>query len=116
MIGVRGKVKSLLSAWLAVFALAQIGQAQAASKQDRAKPTAVKQGESSKTAQPALWKIVNGKSTVYLLGSIHILPLNFSWHTEALDQAMSTADVFVFETNLDYSTTEFHYYMDNFGY
>jgi len=24
--------------------------------------------------EPAMWKIVNGKSTVYLLGSIHLLP------------------------------------------
>jgi uncharacterized protein YbaP (TraB family) len=84
--------------------------------QGAAKPVPVKRAEAVKTGDPALWKIVNGTSTVYLLGSIHILPVNFSWHTQALDQAMAAADVFVFETDLDYSTAEFHYYMDNYGY
>jgi uncharacterized protein len=113
MIAVRGKLKSLLYAWLAVTALAPNGHADATSNQP-AKPA--QQTEANKSPQPALWKIVNGKSTVYLLGSIHILPLNFSWHRPAVDEAMGAADVFVFETNLDYSTAEFHYYIDNFGY
>jgi uncharacterized protein YbaP (TraB family) len=67
-------------------------------------------------ASPALWKIVNGKSTLYFLGSVHILPEGFSWHTPAIDHAIKSADAFVFETNLDFGTAEFHYYVDNYGY
>jgi uncharacterized protein YbaP (TraB family) len=116
MTGDRGALKSLLFAWLAVAALAQGGQAVAASKQEEPRPALVKHAGSLKAPQPALWKVVNGKSTVYLFGSIHILPVGFPWHTEAVDRAMGAADAFVFEADLDYSGAEFHYYLDNFGY
>ena len=36
--------------------------------------------------------------------------------TPALDEAINSADVFVFETNLGYSTAEFHYFMDHQGH
>ena len=113
--GIRAYWKSLLYPWIAVLALTHGGFAYAAAK-PAAKPAPPARVESVKSGQPALWKIVNGKSTVYLLGSIHVLPANFSWHTEAIDRAMDAADVFVFETDLDYGTAEFHYYMDNYGY
>jgi uncharacterized protein YbaP (TraB family) len=116
MAGDRGKWKSLLFAWLAAAALVQSGPAAAAGKTEEEKTTPVKHADATKAPQPALWKVVNGKSTVYLFGSIHILPVGFPWHTEAVDHAMGAADAFVFEADLDYSGAEFHYYLDNFGY
>jgi uncharacterized protein YbaP (TraB family) len=111
----RGNFKSLLFAWAAAAALMQSLPAAAAGKAESPPPPA-KHAESSKAPQPALWKVVNGKSIVYLFGSIHILPVNFPWHAEAVDHAMGAADSFVFEADLDYSGAEFHYYLDNFGY
>jgi uncharacterized protein YbaP (TraB family) len=66
--------------------------------------------------QPAMWKIEHGKSTVYLLGSVHVLPVNFTWRTPAIDKAIAAADVFMFETNVDFATAEFHYFVDHQGY
>jgi uncharacterized protein YbaP (TraB family) len=52
------------------------------------------------TPQPALWQIRAGQSTVYLFGSIHMLPRDWAWRTTAIDAAIASADSFVFETAL----------------
>lgn len=53
-----------------------------------------------RTSEPALWQISAGKSTVYLFGSIHMLPRDWPWRTTAIDAAIHASDVFVFETAL----------------
>jgi hypothetical protein len=52
-------------------------------------------------AHPALWTVHGPKATVYLLGSIHVLPKNLNWHTPQIDAALKSADVFVFEIPMD---------------
>jgi uncharacterized protein YbaP (TraB family) len=52
-------------------------------------------------AHPALWTVRGEKGTVYLFGSIHLLPPNIFWHTPQVDAAISKADVFVFEAPTD---------------
>jgi uncharacterized protein YbaP (TraB family) len=52
-------------------------------------------------AHPALWTVHGKKSTVYLFGSIHLLPPNLTWRDERVDKAIRSADTFVFETKLD---------------
>jgi uncharacterized protein len=111
-----GRLIGLVFAWLAVLALARDGHADAASEAGPSKQPQIKPAETKEAPHPAMWKIVNGKSTVYLLGSIHMLPVNFSWRTPHIDQAIGASDVFAFEVNLDFSTAEFHYFMDNHGY
>jgi len=110
-----GRLTYLVCAWLVAFALMRGGPANAASAGPTKHPD-VKQVEKIGSAYPAMWKLVNGKSTVYLLGSVHVLPVNLLWRTLAIDQAIDAADIFVFEANLDFSTAEFHYFMDKFGY
>jgi len=66
--------------------------------------------------QPAMWKIVNGKSAVYLLGSLHVLPADFNWRTPAIENVIAAADAFMFEANIDFATAEFHYFIDHQGY
>jgi hypothetical protein len=61
------------------------GGAYAASKEAPPKPAKVEQAGSTKSLNPALFKLVNGKGTIYLLGSIHMLPVGFSWRTPSLD-------------------------------
>src|SRR4029078_10947683 len=36
--------------------------------------------------------------------------------TPAIDEAIGAADVFIFETNIDFASAEFHYFMDQHGY
>lgn len=52
-------------------------------------------------AHPALWTVHAKSATLYLLGSIHILPANVVWRTHEIERAMANADVFVFEAPLD---------------
>ena len=52
-------------------------------------------------AHPALWTVRSPTATIYLFGSIHLLPENITWHDPKLDAALDAADTFVFETPLD---------------
>ncbi|HUO91702.1 MAG TPA: TraB/GumN family protein [Rhizomicrobium sp.] len=52
-------------------------------------------------AHPALWTVHSKTATVYLLGSIHLLPANVDWHTPEIDRAMDSASTFMFEAPLD---------------
>jgi uncharacterized protein YbaP (TraB family) len=52
-------------------------------------------------AHPALWVVHSKTATVYLFGSIHLLPANLDWHTQKIDHAMESADTFYFEVPLD---------------
>ncbi|HEY3520192.1 MAG TPA: TraB/GumN family protein [Rhodanobacteraceae bacterium] len=48
-------------------------------------------------ADPALWKIQRGNSTVYLFGTVHVLPPDIQWHYAALDHALKVSDVLYVE-------------------
>ena len=52
-------------------------------------------------ATPALWRVQHGTSTVYLFGSLHVLPRDFSWRTPEIETAMAAADQFYFEVPVD---------------
>jgi uncharacterized protein len=53
---------------------------------------------------PAIWRVRSGESTVYLFGSIHILPNGYPWITRRIADAMNAADLFVFEVPIDKDT------------
>ena len=50
---------------------------------------------------PALWRIRDGGSTVYIFGSLHILPQSFKWRAPEIEQAIAASEVFVFEVPVD---------------
>jgi len=52
-------------------------------------------------ATPALWRVQHGTSTVYLFGSLHVLPRDFSWRTPEIETAMAASDQFYFEVPVD---------------
>lgn len=54
---------------------------------------------------PAIWRVRSGESTVYLFGSIHILPNGYPWVTRRIADAMDASDRFVFEVPLGKDTT-----------
>ena len=120
-----GRLKSLAYPCVMALAFASAGDAnaariiripQSASRSARAEPAAAKPIEIKVAAHPAMFRLAKGKSTVYLLGSIHVLPVNYSWHTPVIDKAVASADAFIFETNVDFATSEFDYYLKQHGY
>jgi len=67
-----------------------------------ARPVPVKHtADGSTEATPAMWVVHGPKGTLYLLGSIHVLPKNVHWQTPEIVAAMKKADTFVFETKMD---------------
>lgn len=52
-------------------------------------------------ANPALWKIQSPTATVYLFGTIHVLPVGAQWHYPALDGALAASSVLYVEEDDD---------------
>ena len=50
-------------------------------------------------SKPALWKLADADTTIYLFGTIHVLPKNFKWRTRTFDTAVAKADTLVLEVN-----------------
>jgi uncharacterized protein YbaP (TraB family) len=59
----------------------------------------------SATPAPALWRIRDGDSTVYVFGSLHILPQSFKWRAPEIEDAIASSDIFVFEVPVDEETS-----------
>jgi uncharacterized protein len=51
-------------------------------------------------AAPAIWKVSDADSSVWLFGSVHILPPDIDWRTTRLDKIISKADRVYFETDV----------------
>lgn len=52
-------------------------------------------------AHPALWAVSDSDTTIYLFGTIHLLPDHYQWRTPKLDQAVSNSQQLVVETIVD---------------
>ena len=52
-------------------------------------------------ARPALWSVADADTTIYLFGTIHMLPPNYAWRSAALDQALTSSDSLYVETLID---------------
>lgn len=48
--------------------------------------------------RPALWKLADEDTTIYLFGTTHALPRGFKWRTPAIDAAARASDELVLET------------------
>ena len=51
--------------------------------------------------RPALGRVADRDTTIYLFGTIHLLPMNFQWGTPKFDQALASANGLVVETLVD---------------
>ena len=58
-------------------------------------------GKPSIEARPAMWRASDGDTTIYLLGSIHLLPPNIRWRTPLIDRAIATSGTLVLESSPD---------------
>ena len=46
---------------------------------------------------PALWKLADEDTTIYLFGTVHFLPQDTDWYAPAIQQALESSDTFVSE-------------------
>jgi uncharacterized protein YbaP (TraB family) len=52
-------------------------------------------------AHPALWEVSDPDTTIYLFGTIHLLPKDYQWRSAKLDDAMASAQELIVETIVD---------------
>lgn len=57
-------------------------------------------GTGSVHAAPALWKVSDEDSAIYLFGSVHLLPPELEWRTPRLDKVISKVERIYFETDV----------------
>ncbi|HEY4942312.1 MAG TPA: TraB/GumN family protein [Rhizomicrobium sp.] len=62
--------------------------------------------EQAKPPHPAIWKVQGRNSTLYLLGSVHLLSANAAWRDARIDSAIDAADTFYFEAPLEMDATK----------
>jgi uncharacterized protein YbaP (TraB family) len=55
----------------------------------------------NRPASPAMWRVADADTTIYLFGTIHLLPADTKWRSPAFDQAALGADTLVVETDID---------------
>jgi len=53
--------------------------------------------------KPALWRVADKDTTIYLFGTIHLLPENYRWRSPAFDAAAQRSQGLVVETKIDES-------------
>jgi hypothetical protein len=53
--------------------------------------------------RPAMWQVSDADTTIYLFGTIHLLPRNYAWRTSRFDKAVAGSQSLVVETIIDES-------------
>lgn len=54
-----------------------------------------------KPAHPALWKLSDADTTIWLFGTIHALPAGYRWRDPAIQAALDRSDTLTLETVID---------------
>jgi uncharacterized protein YbaP (TraB family) len=57
--------------------------------------------QATTAARPALWEVTDQDTTIYLFGTIHLLPDNYTWRTPAIDKAIASSSTLYVETIVD---------------
>jgi uncharacterized protein YbaP (TraB family) len=53
------------------------------------------------TARPALWKLADADTTIWLFGTLHVLPDKYIWRSPAIETAIGQSNSLTLETVLD---------------
>jgi uncharacterized protein len=53
------------------------------------------------TKGPALWKVADEDTTIYLFGTVHVLPKGIEWYDETIATALTGSDTIVTEIPMD---------------
>ncbi|MFZ4686880.1 MAG: TraB/GumN family protein, partial [Hyphomonadaceae bacterium] len=56
--------------------------------------------EAKPLAKPALWRVADADTTVYLFGSLHMLPPGASWRSDPVDRALAESSTVYFEADV----------------
>jgi hypothetical protein len=59
------------------------------------------QAKAPSEVRPALWKVSDPDTTIYLFGTIHLLPENFQWQSPKFQQAVDGSQELLVETIVD---------------
>jgi|SRR4051794_9738371 uncharacterized protein YbaP (TraB family) len=62
---------------------------------------AAAEARATQSGRPALWAVSDPDTTIYLFGTIHLLPENFQWRTAKFNEAMKGSQELVVETIVD---------------
>jgi uncharacterized protein YbaP (TraB family) len=66
-------------------------------------------------AEPAMWVVKDADSTVYLLGTIHVMKPGVNWRSEKLDAALKSSSEYWMEADLQSDPAIIQTYAMNFG-
>jgi uncharacterized protein YbaP (TraB family) len=93
------KLASLLALTAAPFALFVANPALA---QDNAAHTATAAATPAAAPKgPALWKVADEDTTIYLFGTVHVLPQGIEWYDATIANALDSSDMIVTEIKMD---------------
>lgn len=89
--------KTMIAA-LSGMLLAACAPAQTPQTVETAPAPAAVETEAATGASPALWRIADEDTTIWLFGTIHILPTGFEWRNAVIDAAVAESDILIIET------------------
>jgi uncharacterized protein YbaP (TraB family) len=72
-------------------------------------------GADAASADPAMWVVKDADSTVYLLGTIHLMKPGVKWRSEKLEAALKSSSEFWMEADLQKDPAIVQTYVMNFG-
>lgn len=64
-------------------------------------PTAVSSSAAAETSGPALWKVADADTTIYLFGTVHALPKDLDWYRGPVAAALGSSQALVTEIPTD---------------
>jgi uncharacterized protein YbaP (TraB family) len=80
------KLAKILAATVAPFALLAANPA-----------LADNHAETVAASGPAMWKVADEDTTIYLFGTVHVLPKDVEWYDTTIDKALQSSDMIVTE-------------------
>ena len=93
------KLRPFLTGFASGFALLLAGPALA---HEHETPTPTPEtDEAAPPTGPALWKVADEDTTIYLFGTVHALPEGVEWYNSAISEALSSSDSIITEIIMD---------------
>ncbi|WP_066532740.1 TraB/GumN family protein [Erythrobacter sp. CCH5-A1] len=90
------KLSTLLALTAAPFALFAASPVLADDQAGQTAPAAAATGNG-----PALWKVADKDTTIYLFGTVHVLPQGLEWYDATIAKALDGSDILVTEIPMD---------------
>ncbi len=86
---------------LAAAPLALFAANPAFAEEQPAAQTAAATTTAAPTKGPALWKVADADTTIYLFGTVHVLPKEIEWYDATIAKAFEGSDILVTEIPMD---------------